>query len=165
MKQLMITLIFFVFSMSGFTQEISQEMKIKIDELLTLTGQSSTQAGKQFSDLFIQNMIQVMKEEYPEINPKTFEVIKDEVTKVINETFSKGNELNEMMYPIYVKFFSAEEIQQLIDFNKSELGQKLNQVLPKITHESMAAGEVLGRSLQPIIKQRIESRLLKEGLE
>jgi hypothetical protein len=74
----------------------------------------------------------------------------DRTTKFM-ETFSKKLEANvppnavvDAMVPIYARAFSMEEIQGLIQFYESPLGQRIVKVLPKVEEDSQNAGLQLG---------------------
>ena len=69
-------------------------------------------------------------------------------------------------YPTKIdKHFTDNELKQMIEFNKTELGQKIIRVMPQITQEGMQAGRLLGQSLGPEIQQRIAARFQSEGIQ
>jgi len=57
------------------------------------------------------------------------------------------NELVSLIIPIYDKYYSREEIQQLIAIYQTPLGQKMVDATPKILQESQEAGRAWGESL------------------
>lgn len=76
----------------------------------------------------------------------------DRTTKFM-ETFSKKLEANvppsavvDAMVPIYARAFSMEEIQGLIQFYESPLGQRIVKVMPKVEEDSQNAGLQLGNT-------------------
>lgn len=64
------------------------------------------------------------------------------------------NELFELIIPIYVKFYTQEEIQEIIKFYESPIGKKMIEVMPDMLGERMKAGQEWGR--------RISERLIKK---
>lgn len=54
------------------------------------------------------------------------------------------DQLEKMVVPIYDKYFSQEEIEELIRINKTPLGQKVLHAMPLILKESMEAGQKWG---------------------
>ncbi len=54
------------------------------------------------------------------------------------------NEFIEMAIPIYQKYFTEDDVKQMIAFNASPLGQKLNNITPALTKELMQAGSAMG---------------------
>ncbi len=145
--------------------DIGAEKKELIDQLLVQTGQSAISVGKQFSDAFIQQMIIVLKQANPNIDARAFDIVNEEVTALINEEIVLKGALSEAIYPIYSKYFSAEELREMIAFNNTELGKKMIKVMPIITQEGMQAGQALGQSLAPKIQERIVARFEKEGIK
>ena len=61
--------------------------------------------------------------------------------------------------PIYAKYYTHDEIRQLIAFYESPLGRLLVEVTPQLTQETMVIGQRWGEQLG----QDIVNELLKEG--
>jgi hypothetical protein len=55
--------------------------------------------------------------------------------------------LLDLIVPIYDKYLSDDDIKGLIQFYGTPLGQKAISVLPKVTSESQAQGEILGQRI------------------
>lgn len=145
--------------------DIAQEKKKLIDTLLLQTGQSAIEMGKQFSNVFIQQMTAILKQTQPDINPKAFDILEEEVTAIIDEQLVQNSAFATMLYPIYDKHFNAEELQKMIELNNTEFGKKIIRVMPAITQEGMQAGQIWGQSIAPMIQQRIAQRFKAEGIE
>ena len=145
--------------------DISAEKRELIDQLLVQVGQSAVTVGKQFSDAFIQQMTIVLKQSNPNIDPKAYVIINEEITSLIDEVFIVKGALSEIMYPIYNEHFTVEELREMIAFNNTELGKKIIKVMPIISQEGMQAGQKLGESLAPKIQERIAARFEKEGIK
>lgn len=103
-----------------------------IRELLVLTGAANL--GMQMMD----QMLEPMKQMMPEVPESFWQDFMAEVDP---------DEMNDLIVPIYAKHFTLEEIESLIAFNKTPLGQKLIKKMPLIMQESMTAGQVWGQSL------------------
>lgn len=144
---------------------ITPEKKKLIDTLLEQTGQSAIAMGKQFSNVFIQQMTMVLKQSQPNIDPKAFGILEEEITAVVNEEMKMSGSFRDMLYPIYDKHFSNAELMKMIELNNTELGKKLIRVMPVITQEGMRAGQQFGRALGPKIQQRIVARFKEEGIQ
>lgn len=113
----------------------------KIKHLLELTG--SAKIGVQV----VHNMIGTYKNYYPDIPQSTW----DELLKEIN-----ADEIINLIIPIYDKYYTEQEIDELIKFYQTPVGQKTIKVLPNITQESMAAGEKWGREIAERINRKIK---------
>ena len=59
--------------------------------------------------------------------------------------------------PIYAKYFSEDDILQLIAFYETPLGQKMIEVMPQLTMDSM-------QSKVPELQEQLKARLESEGL-
>lgn len=161
-----ITFLCFIFSLAysstGLADGISPEKKVLIDELLQLSG--ATKMGEMFSGVFVQQMTTALKAAKPDINPKAFEIIKEEVNQLIHEEIVDKNALNNLAYPIYDKSFTLSDLEGVIAFYKSKVGQKLLAKMPTITQESMASGQAWGQSLVPKLQKRVLTCLQTEGI-
>jgi len=145
--------------------DISPAKKKLIDILLVQTGQSGIAVGKQFSNLFIQQMKMALKKSKPDIDPKAFDIVEEEIISIIDEELVVSGALNKMMYPIYDKHFSETELKKMIELNNTEFGKKMIRVMPMVTQEGIQAGQQFGQTLGPKIQQRIISRFKKEGIQ
>jgi hypothetical protein len=86
-------------------------------------------------------------------------VIRQEATSVIRERIESGDALYSVLYPVYEKHFNIFELNQLVEFYQSPVGQKLVRVSPELLTESLALGREWGLSLVPEIMERVQSRL------
>lgn len=58
----------------------------------------------------------------------------------------KADEMVDMIVPIYARYYSKQELDQLITFYRSPIGRKVAATLPMIVRESMAVGQQWGRA-------------------
>ena len=70
-------------------------------------------------------------------------------------------EMIDMVVPIYAKYFTHDEIKQLLAFYRTPLGEKLIATLPAIMQESMAAGQKWGQ----LLGQQVRKELDAEGYQ
>ncbi len=62
--------------------------------------------------------------------------------------------LIDQFVPIYAKHFTHEEINQLLEFYRTSVGQKVIEKMPSVMQESMSLGRKWGKRLrQQLIKQ------------
>ena len=115
-----------------------------IRKLMALTG--SQKLGEQV----LEQMFQQLKNQLPKV-PQSFWL---EIRKKVDI-----NEMLEQMVPVHDKYLTHEEIRELISFYQSPVGRKLVTVMPKISEESILAGQnwVLG------VGQMIEKKLEEAG--
>lgn len=165
MKLLTIFITLLMWSVNAHTEEIDTQKQALIEKLLQQTGNSSEQISRQFSNLFIRQMELSLKTTNPDVDPKAFKIMEEEINAVIKEELLSGNQFSKLLYPIYAKKFTSEELQQMIEFNSTPLGEKMIRVMPQITQEAMFIGQAYGQKLVPKIKARVVQRFKKEGIK
>mgnify|MGYP006301968965 CR=1 FL=1 len=62
--------------------------------------------------------------------------------------------LNRRLFPVFKKYFSHSELQEMIKFYRSPIGRKLSRVAPELTRDSTIVGIQWG--------QEIEQRIFTE---
>lgn len=143
---------------------LDSSKKALIHELLEQTGQSNSAVMKQMSDFYLVSVTELMKKTSPNIDSKILDVMREAVEEVVTEEIGKKNALNNLIYPIYDKYLTKEDLKALIEFNKSPAGKKVNRVTPKIQQEAMTAGAQLGRTLGPKFQSRLQQKLKEKNL-
>jgi hypothetical protein len=78
---------------------------------------------------------------------------------------ARAGSFKEIVIPIYHKYFTGEEIKEMIRFYSSDLGRKTIRIMPALINESLTAGQQWGQSLAPLITERVKARLKREGVE
>jgi uncharacterized protein len=147
----------------SFADELTPEKKQRIDILLEKTG--AARLGQLISNQFIRIASTSLQRSNPKVDPKAFNYISEEVNKVVSEEINDKNAVKEMIYPIYNKHLTLNEVNDIIAFYETPLGKKILTTMPLITREGMAAARTWGQSLAPKIQQRLEARFLKEGIK
>ena len=71
----------------------------------------------------------------------------------------------ESMIPLYTGNFSREELEGLVAFYRSPLGQKLIEVQPVVSEQAMRMGGMWGQKLGELATIRAIQRMQAEGLE
>jgi len=145
--------------------EVSAEKKALIDQLMAQTGQPATSVGEQFSNSFIQQMTMMLKRTNPNVDPKAYKIMSEEVHSVVKAEAGADKTLSEIMYPVYDKHFTTEDLSKIVEFNNSPVGQKLQKVMPMITQEGMKVGQTFGQTVAPKIQQRLRARFQQEGID
>jgi|SRR5215472_10498125 len=113
-----------------------------IRRLLALTGSASV--ATQVMNEMEKNIRPLMTSSLP---PGDY---RDKLVELFFQKFhekSDPTKLVDLMVPIYDKYYTADEIQGLLNFYQTPLGKKMVTVLPKIVAESQAAGGQWGEEL------------------
>lgn len=133
------------------------QKKRAIHELIRLT--DAAQLEDIFSQQFIDRVANAVAVFRPDMNARTMEIIEQESRAVIQEHINSGDALYSVLYPVYSRHFNLIELNQLINFYQSPLGQKLVRVSPELLTETLSLGRQWALSLVPEILQRVQARL------
>jgi hypothetical protein len=134
-------------AISAYTAEERDAAKQRdIRKLLKITG-----AGQMGMDA-IDQMLVLQRQANPEI-PEQFWI---EFRKEIS-----ANGLTDLIIPSYEKYFTHEDIKDLIDFYESPVGRKMLENQPQLVAESKLAGQQWGSD----VAQRVMARLEKSQRE
>lgn len=144
----------------GYSDDLSAEKSADIERLLEMTG--ALAIGQQMSAAVVGQMTQALRHTRPDMPQRVLDVLADEVNAVIGENLAG---LKDLMIPLYHKHFTRSEIEEMIRFYSTGLGQKVIRVMPMLVSESMQAGQQWGQTLSPLIEQRIKARLKSEGYD
>ena len=163
-KTMVLLLLFFLTCSATFADEfkISSEKRSDIIKLIKMTGAQNV--ASQVANVTAGQLFDEMKETRPEIPDRLLNIVKVEMQDCMNEQIQSGK-FFDVFVPIYDKYFSHEEIKELILFYNTDLGKKMIRVFPSITNESMIAGKKWGESLVPIAMERIIKRFKEEGYD
>jgi hypothetical protein len=120
-----------------------------IRKLLTLTG--SGKLGIQV----METMITSFKSHYPNVDSSFWKDFMKEV---------RPEDLVNMVVPVYDRNFTTEEIDGLIVFYSSPVGQKVLAKLPVVMQESMQLGQAWGEELGKKVLLKLQQKgYIKEG--
>ncbi len=149
-------------SFAGFAEDLTKEKREQIDIMLELTG--ADKIGRMFSEIYIRQVNQAIAQQNPNVDPRVFGLVAEEVNMMVEEHVEEKNAINNLIYPIYHRYLTLDEIKEMIAFYKTPLGKKILTTMPKITQEGMQAGQTWGKSIAPELQQRIQARFEKEGI-
>lgn len=117
--------------------------RAEIRRLIELTG-----AAKVSVDVMRQ-MIAPIRATYPNV-PEEFW---DDFLKQVN-----ADDLIDLVVPIYDKYYSLQDIHDLIAFYQSPVGQKTIKVLPQLSAATINAGQEWGRGLADQIMKKLREK-------
>lgn len=142
--------------------DLTEEKRAAIHELLEMT--DATHVGHIFGEAYVQHLANTLQQMNPNLDPRIFAILEEEVHAVINEELVT-NSLQERMVPVYHRYLTLEETQELIQFYKSPIGRKAVEVIPKMVDEGTLVAQQWGIALVPKIEQRVMTRLQQEGVQ
>ena len=148
----------------GLAYKLDVEKRVLIDKLLEQSGQSPLDVGRDFSKALIKQFTDYVNERDPEIEPRAFTILEDEVQKLVYAEVIVGSRLKSVIYPIYDKYFTVSDLRAIVEFNETPAGRKRIKVMPLVLAESIQAGRSLGQFLSPKITERFKARLDEAGI-
>jgi len=119
------------------------EKEAAIRELLEITG--TPEIGLQIAERILQRM----KETHPDVPEKFWKEFEAELDR---QTFI------DMIVPVYREHFTKKEVEKLIEFYRTDVGQKYVEKLPTLTKESMEAGRRWGQRIGQRIVEQLQQR-------
>jgi uncharacterized protein len=158
-----ITVVFLLTSSLGYCEELTLEKKNAIEEMLEVSG--TLEMAMYMASTVSGNLVQNYKKSKPDIDPKAFDIIQEEIIAGFHDEVVTKKSLTPFLYPIYNKYFTLEEINELIRFYKTPIGQKVVSAMPLATQDSMKATQEWGLKIIPPILQRIKDHMKKEGIK
>ena len=99
-------------------------------------------------------------------NPGREKEVRDFMTKhYLPEIRKRLPEFGDLMAEEYARYFTAAELGQLVAFYKSDIGQKLIALQPKMMQDAMQLGQAWGQKVAIEVLRKVEPELLKQGLK
>ncbi len=130
----------------GDTSDKERTKQKDIRRLLKITG--TPELGLRIAERIVKNI----KRSHPDVPTKFWAEFEQDMTK---------EEFIGIIVPLYDEHFTHEDIKKLIEFYKTDVGQKYVEKLPELSTKSMQAGRRWGQKLG----QRIVDKLQARGYE
>ena len=144
MKKIISTLaLLLIVSTTAFCQT-DKEYSETLKKYFEVSGNKAT------ADVALEQMIDIFKPQYPNIKENEWEKIYQDV---VQESMNRFIEMN---IPIYQKFLSKSDLEDIIKFYKTPTGQKFAQSNALITKELMTISQQWGIDLSKQLMEAIE---------
>ncbi|MBF0371164.1 MAG: DUF2059 domain-containing protein [Magnetococcales bacterium] len=162
-KQLLLSVLFlFAATPQAWSGEpLTESKKNAIKHLIYLTG--ANKIGLQFADAVNKNLQPMMKKQYPKIPDRAFDIMWEEVRAAFESNMEGESGLISRFIPVYHKYFTEKELNEMISFYNTDTGKKVIKALPVLTQEGIAIGRTWSKEIMPSINQRLKIRMKKEG--
>ncbi|WP_415890112.1 DUF2059 domain-containing protein [Neptuniibacter sp. SY11_33] len=165
MKNLIVSIALVCLPSICLAADISDSKRLLIDRLLEQTGQSSKDSAALLSKAMVSQMLPAIRHTQPNLEARAYPIIADEIQQIVLDKFLNDSTIAELMYAAYAPRFNKQELEAIIKFYDSNAGKKLIKETPAIMQASMVAGQDIGRTLLPLINERIKARLQLEGIK
>ena len=143
MKNTCSKFLFFILLFTSISAFSAQASKESIRTLMQKTGAGNM--GVQMMD----QMLPALKQMLPDAPDDFWKGVMAEMS---------GDEIIELVIPVYQKYLSAEDIKQINAFYDTEAGKKLIRVQPDIVRESMLLGQQWGQDIARRVIAKYEQR-------
>lgn len=111
-------------------------------KLLKVSGTTKTQK------LMLKSMFEQFKK-MPNAKPEIFK----NMEKMMHDELAQ---LNDKLFPVYKKYFSHEDLKEIIKFYESPIGKKMVKSQPLIVKESFQIGSEWGRSVAKRVMEKMK---------
>ena len=158
-------LVFLFFCHTVVAEPLNKEKTYLMDRLLEQSGQTAEAVGMQMASVSVQQMFTSLQTINPNIDQKILDIMEDVVVDVIREELVVKKGYVKMMYPIYDKYFTQDDLKQMLKYNSTPIGKKTIKVMPMIMQEAIQASQAFTKTLDPMIMQRLAAKLKEEGMQ
>lgn len=124
---------------------VTDEYKEAVGKMMTLSG------GLSAVDVMLPQMMTAFKMTAPNAPDSFWESFQQKC----KTKFTTG--IIEIYVPVYAKYFTLDDINQLVAFYQTPIGKKLGDATPKITAEGMQAGQKLGMEIATDLQKELEA--------
>lgn len=129
---------FFILMLAGFQSQAQdnsafQEKAIKLIQMTS---------GQQF-DIMLDPLVKMVPEDKQEAFKK--------------EMMASLDDIYEKFAQVYMENFTEAEIDQILAFYNTPVGEKMVAITPELTRKGMAIGQQWGQELQPIMMKYMQN--------
>lgn len=135
--------IIIVLSLFAGTLAFSQASEVKIREFIKIIG------ADKMAITAMQKYIQELRETHANVPEEFWSEFTVEVS---------SSKMTDLYIPIYAKYYTDSDIDELIKFYKSPIGQKTLKVMPNLIKESMEAGGKMGNEIAREVKEKLDKK-------
>ncbi|MDG2041508.1 MAG: DUF2059 domain-containing protein [Bacteroidia bacterium] len=146
MRKRILTFSLLIFlSVTSFSQEDKQYTET-LNKMFEVSGtEGSYQAA-------IKQMFSMFKQQYSNVEVEIWTDLEKEFSK------TSLNELTKMLVPVYSKYMTLEDLNELIKFYNTPTGKKYAKSTPLIMQESMQIGQQWGMKIGQDFEKKMKDR-------
>jgi uncharacterized protein len=114
----------------------------------------------QYAEMLTTIMTSQIKQISPNAPDAMIKIGTDEAMKIMNENISI---LLDKKIMLYAKYYTQQDVKDLIAFYKTPVGQKMIKIMPALSKEATDISLAWAQELMPELNKRIIARFQKEG--
>lgn len=137
--------------------EVSRSAAYELIEITNANNLAST---------LIDTLLPVMMDQVRQSNPEISEAFIEAFTVEFRAEVASGSaDFTDLQVALDQDDFSEEELRELVDFYRTDVGQKAVEVMPQLMNDALAAGGVWGREIGTRAAERAVARLREQGID
>jgi hypothetical protein len=140
----------------------AEAFRASVQEMMRLTG--STQLGEQVANSVFRSVVASMRQTNPELPPRVSVIAEEVASETFGALFSDEKRLLDLYAPLYERHFSQAELDEIIRFYRTPVGQKAIRAMPSVLQEAMQVSQQWVQEATPRFTQELARRLEAEGL-
>jgi hypothetical protein len=166
-SHLLIFLTLVVFALSPFAASaqdapIGDDYKKKLSTLLEVTG--AQMAGEQVAYAIAQETLGAIAATGTEITEQIQKIVVDEALSQFPPKFGDIQYLTELYAPLYSEHLTAKDLEALLEFYQSPVGQKTLAALPLIGQSGAMALQQASYEQVPAFQQKVDEQMRAAGI-
>ncbi len=104
-------------------------------------------------EVAIKSVCDMFRKQYTKVDEETWDLMEKEMLS------TSIDELVSMLVPVYQKYLSKTDLEEIISFYESGVGKKYAKNTPAIMQDSMLVGQEWGRIIGEEIARKVEEKL------
>ena len=135
---------------------VDDEYRTLMRELLELTG--ALELGTQMANGVIQSMLASLEQTGEPVPAEVATIIRETSNEFFGQIFDQ-KEFLQVQSEIYARYFTKDEMRELLAFYRTPLGKKTISALPGILQEGMQFGQRKATEVMPAFQAELRRRL------
>jgi len=145
-KKIILLITISIFSITASFAQADSLYSQSLKKMFALSGSEETFKGA------ITQMVSMFKQQNTNIDSKIWDELEAEFSN------SSMNDLVDMLIPVYSKYLSQSDIEAMITFYQSPIGEKFAKSTPMIMKESMQVGQQWGMKISQEFTRKLEEK-------
>lgn len=146
MKKVLFIAFMFMISLSQAFGQGDANYKATLKKMLGAAGSEGS------FKVAIKQMFEMFKQERKDVP--------DSIWADFEQEFAKASmdDLTEMLFPVYKKYMTENDLNQIIEFYQTPVGKKFAEKTPMITQESMQVGQQWGMQVGKKFQEKLKEK-------
>jgi hypothetical protein len=143
-------------------QGASEAFRASVQELVRLSG--ATALGEAIANEMFRSVVASMRQSNPDLPPRVGVIAQQVASETFGSLFADEKRVVDLYVPIYERHFSQEEVDEIVRFYRTPVGQKVIREMPAVMQEATQISQQWVREATPRFEQELQRRLEAEGL-